>query len=415
MKYATGLAGISLLYALTCACGQDQSKGSSSNVPDSSSYAKGSFGYDRNFLQSHTNHLLELADASGQSKVLVSADFQGRVMSSTAGGDNGISFGWINYDLIGANKKKPHFNPYGGEERFWVGPEGGQYSVYFAKGDSFNLAHWQVPAVIDTVPYEITRATKNEASFRKTARLVNYSGTVLDFEINRTIRLLSRDSLEKKLGVRIADSLRWVSFESVNQIRNTGQKDWTEKGGLLSIWLLSMMTPTDQTKVLIPFRGMPDARRHITDNYFGTIPAQRLEVKDSILYFRCDGRFRSKIGIAPQIARPIAASFDFKRNVLTVLYPEIHPLARYVNSKWEIQKNPYQGDVINSYNDGPLQDGTQLGPFYEIESSSPALSLRPGETSQYTQVISHFQGSYQALRQLAMELLGTDIDDAAKW
>ena len=124
MKYTTGLAGISLLYALTCACGQDHSKVSVSSPPDSaSSYAKGSYGYDKSFLGSHTNHLVELADPSGKSKVLVSADFQGRVMSSTAGGDSGISFGWINYDLIGSGQKKPHFNPYGGEERFWVGPE----------------------------------------------------------------------------------------------------------------------------------------------------------------------------------------------------------------------------------------------------------------------------------------------------
>ena len=44
----------------------------------------------------------------------------------------------------------------------------------------------------------------------------------------------------------------------------------------------------------------------------------------------------------------------------------------YVNSLWEIQDEPFRGDVVNSYNDGKLEDGTQLGPFYELESSSPA-------------------------------------------
>ena len=33
--------------------------------------------------------------------------------------------------------------------RFWLGPEGGQYSLYFKPGDPFDLAHWQVPEPID--------------------------------------------------------------------------------------------------------------------------------------------------------------------------------------------------------------------------------------------------------------------------
>ena len=47
----------------------------------------------------------------------------------------------------------------------------------------------------------------------------------------------------------------------------------------------------------------------------------------------------------------------------------------YVNSKWEIQQQPYAGDVANSYNDGPPAPGAKpLGPFYELESSSPAAA-----------------------------------------
>ena len=45
---------------------------------------------------------------------------------------------------------------------------------------------------------------------------------------------------------------------------------------------------------------------------------------------------------------------------------------------WEMQREPFKGDVINSYNDGPPAPGKPpLGPFYELETSSPALSLRP--------------------------------------
>jgi len=84
----------------------------------------------------------------------------------------------------------------------------------------------------------------------------------------------------------------------------------------------------------------------------------------------------------------------------------------YVNSKWEIQKNPFKGDVINAYNDGPLQDGTQMGPFYEIESSSSAKELVKGEVMRYRQVTCHFQGDYTSLNTLAFAVLGVQLDEA---
>ena len=57
-------------------------------------------------------------------------------------------------------------------------------------------------------------------------------------------------------------------------------------------------------------------------------------------------------------------SFDFDRNILTVLSFSGEKKGLYVNSKWENQKNPFKGDMVNAYNDGPLADGAQLGPFF---------------------------------------------------
>jgi hypothetical protein len=30
----------------------------------------------------------------------------------------------MNHDLIASGKFEEHFSPFGGEERFWIGPEG---------------------------------------------------------------------------------------------------------------------------------------------------------------------------------------------------------------------------------------------------------------------------------------------------
>jgi hypothetical protein len=372
---------------------------------------KGSYGFDAKFLSQYGKGVVELSSEDGNAKLLLAAGYQGRVLTSTANGDTGLSFGWINYDLIQSGKFKQQFNPIGGEERFWIGPEGGQFSIYFKQGDSFNIDRWQVPALIDTVPYAIKEQDSKKVIFTAEGTLVNYSGHSRTVQIERTVRLLDTETLSKKLGLVVPASLKAIAYESQNNLTNTGKEDWNKEQGLLSVWLLGMFTPSDQTTVIIPFRPGADARQHITDSYFGTIPAERLLVKDSVLYFSCDGKYRSKIGLAPSIAKEVAGSYDAKNQVLHLVFLTVDPKGDYVNSKWEIQQQPYKGDVVNSYNDGPLADGTQLGPFYEIESSSPALALKKGETLSYSQTTCHLQGDFEALRAIAKRLLGVDLNE----
>src|SRR5687767_7868721 len=170
-----------LTFSLLAACNNNDEASENGSVVDSMHVA-GQYGYDAAFLKKHNRNVIELQSNDGRSKVLVSADYQGRVMTSTANGDSGTSFGWINYALIESGKFKQQFNPVGGEERFWLGPEGGQYALYFKKGDSFAINHWQVPALIDTVAYEYQAAPENKnVSFTKKAVLTNYAGTGFTF------------------------------------------------------------------------------------------------------------------------------------------------------------------------------------------------------------------------------------------
>lgn len=114
------------------------------------------FGDDLAFLQQHGS-VVVLRDQAGQAQVIVSPEYQGRVMTSTAGGSAGASFGWINRAFIAERKRVPHMNVFGGEDRFWVGPEGGQFALYFAPGDPLDFAHWQVPEPIDWGAWECPR------------------------------------------------------------------------------------------------------------------------------------------------------------------------------------------------------------------------------------------------------------------
>jgi len=81
----------------------------------------------------------------------------------------------------------------------------------------------------------------------------------------------------------------------------------------------------------------------------------------------------------------------------------------YVNSKWETQKEPFRGDAVNAYNDGPLTSGGQLGPFYELESSSPAKELKPCETQTHRCITLHLEGDEAALNEVAMKMLGVSL------
>ncbi|MGI9456166.1 MAG: DUF6786 family protein [Aeoliella sp.] len=75
------------------------------------------------------------------------------------------------------------------------------------------------------------------------------------------------------------------------------------------------------------------------------------------------------------------------------------------------QRTASLGDVINSYNDGSPEPGVApLGPFYELETSSPAAALKPGETMQHIQRTLHIQGLEKELDPLAKRLLGVGLD-----
>lgn len=374
-------------------------------------FPKGSFGYDLNFINQHQKDLVVLRNDDG-AKVIISPAYQGRVMTSSARGDSGKSFGWINYDLIASGKPAEHINAVGGEERFWLGPEGGQFSIYFKKGDEFIFENWFVPKEIDTEPFDLISHTDHEVDFEKKMHLENYSGNKFDLTVHRNIRLLEKRGLEQALGVQIPAGVEAVGFESDNSITNEGTSTWDKKFGMLSIWILSMLNASDQTTVAIPFRqGDPASLgKIVTDDYFGKVPGERLKIGDSLILFKADGNFRSKIGISPRRALPIAASFDTENNVLTIAQFSLPDGATdYVNSLWELQDDPFSGDAVNSYNDGPI-DGKQMGKFYEIESSSPAAALAPGKSIHHLHRTIHLTGSKEKLDLISKKLLGTSID-----
>lgn len=379
-----------------------------------SNMAKGTYGYDVAFFEGKKIQTIELKDEQQKACLLLVPAYQGRVMTSSANGKEGASFGWINYKLIESGKVSNQFNPYGGEERLWFGPEGGPFSIYFSKGKEQVYANWAVPQEIDTKPFETVAQTSNSITFSKEFALTNASGTNLKIGVDRTVKLLSHAEAEQALQVPIDKSLNFVAYESENILTNKGESVWNEKDGFLSVWLLAMFNPSEKGVVFIPFKKGSEAElgKTVTDDYFGKVPAERLIVKDDVLFFKTDGKCRSKIGISPKRALPYCCSYDPTSQVLTLLwYSKPEGEAKYVNSKWGHQDDPLSGDVANSYNDGPVEDGSVMGPFYEIESSSPAAMLAPGEKITHKQRIFHISGNEAQLSLITEKMFNIPVSE----
>jgi hypothetical protein len=355
---------------------------------------------------------VKVFESPGGGRVAVSAKYQGRVMTSAVE-PGGRSLGFINRKFIEENKTGTPFDNYGGEDRFWLGPEGGQYGLYFPPGKPFVFSSWQTPHGMQEGEWDAKDVGPTAITFTKRLAIVNYAGTKFDVDVERKVALLSADEAQKGLGLAVPpSSVKWVAFSTTNTITNAGAQPWTKERGLVSVWILGMFAPVPGTEVVVPFDTRASGEV-VNDRYFGKVPADRLTVheKDGFLLFRCDGQYRSKIGLGPARAKPVLGSYSDESKLLTiVVYTKPEGATRYVNSMWEVQKDPYGGDVVNSYNDGPTEPGKpSLGGFYEIESSSPAAALAPGTKLTHVHQTLHFTGAREALDEIAKKVLGVSL------
>ena len=413
-----GLYGSFILLAAAmilaaCGDGAQETPSSDAGADTAAVGGAGTFAADLDFLEQHAP--VQVLQGSGGARVALSAAYQGRVMTSAARED-GRSFGWINRDFIEAGDTGTPFDNYGGEDRFWLGPEAGQYGLYFPQESAFEFENWQVPEALNEGAWTIEERSDTSVTFTSAMRPTNYSGATFDLLVERTVRLLSGSEVAQHIGVDIPEGVEWVGFETENRVTNTGEQTWTREEGLPSIWILGMYEPFGTTYVVLPFEGEA-GEDVVNDEYFGEVPSDRLEVRDGYVLFKCDGEFRSKIGLGPARAARIMGSYNDAERLLTLVqFNKPDDADVYVNSMWEIQEEPYGGDVVNSYNDGAPEPGVPpLGGFYELESSSPALELAPGESYTHAQRTLHLIGeTRESLEPVARQTLGVSLSTVAQ-
>src|SRR5690554_1883624 len=163
-------------------------------------YEKGTFGYDLNYL-SKKDSLIVLKSDDEKAQVIVSAKYQAKVFTSTVNGKEGNSLGFVNYRFFDAGIVDEHMNGFGGENRFWLGPEGGQYSIFFEPGKEQVYDNWHTPKGIDIEAWEIREATTKSATLAKEMTLQNYRGNNLQIAVERTISLVTNSEIATSLNI----------------------------------------------------------------------------------------------------------------------------------------------------------------------------------------------------------------------
>ncbi|MEO0733619.1 MAG: DUF6786 family protein, partial [Bacteroidota bacterium] len=289
----------------------------------------------RQQLTEHTA-TIELVTNNGQARLLLAPELQGRVITTTHGGERGVANGWFAADRLVAGQPLPA--GIGGEDRLWIAPLGSQFSFYYGQERPLREDNWAVPTTMDGEAYTVTDRDNYSVSLTKEMRLTNFVGTHFYLQAERTVRLLDTEESGRLLGLTVPTGLDFVAFTSENSLTNLGADSLTVDNGLVGIWSAGMFAGGDRAEIILPLRK----RASLDDlfQYFGPLGSDRLRLEDSTVYFRADGRYRSKIGIPPELAPAVYGAYDPDRQRLTIVQYQTTTATCYGNSTVSIQEEP---------------------------------------------------------------------------
>ncbi|WP_041522699.1 DUF6786 family protein [Gilvimarinus agarilyticus] len=362
------------------------------------------FADDVALMQRHFNPLVL---AQGESRVAILGELQGRVMVSTLNGAQGQSRGWVNREYLAEGELTPN-RPMGGADRLSFGPETGKFSLLFTPGVEQISDNISYPPAMTTQAYPLVSLSDTQAVFKRSFSLTNYSNTTFDIEVTRTIELLDNSGINGLFQIELPGKLQSVGFSVRSEFTNSADTPWQKTTGLLSLWHLTALEPGDSNTVVMPLKGQLD---EMVEYFSPNLPSHS-KIIGQHGFYNADGKYMNKIGIPPQNTQPVMGAWDAERELLTLVHFSFTPeQGVYVNSVWTPKPDPYDGDVINVFNDGVVDGFGPFGPFYELESSSHTRELAPGESLQHTQTTVHLQGPRESLDTIARQVLGVSLNN----
>ncbi|HBT77509.1 MAG TPA: hypothetical protein DEB39_11455 [Planctomycetaceae bacterium] len=401
------------------------------------------------YLESKTK-VFELYNQLG-ARVAICPEWNGRVMTSTADGIDGDSFGLIRVGDIEAGMSQGPYNFFGGEDQFTLSPEGGPFSLYYAVDpDESAIRKNQVaiPVGFTEDAFEVDRGTQGSSlRMRRTIRMRNLAGAQFDLDVFRTARLTADHELVAIFGDTVAavlgqQDLSYVSYQTSTSIINRGAPI-AKSSGLVSIRARSMFNSTANHVILVPFKPGEEERfgSAVCVDFFGMPPRGRLRILPEVALLCANGKYRCQIGVSRKRVLPYLGAVDFRNGVLTLVtfnLPQSPMEYEYLSNEYcetvsnttcdfirtreyyleQMLANPseetaplYAGEVVRAYSNGPSgPNDRSTCPFYEFNTFSPAFELQRSEMISHHQYTTHINADRLTLEFLLRSLLNADFE-----
>lgn len=369
-------------------------------------FAQNNFGVDYDMLLNYIDPIL-LSD--GDRNILISSEYQGRVLTSTSRGFDGMSYGWFNKKMILSGQADKNKSKLGGEGRIWFGPDLGENAVFVTFDSITGNEIIKAPKDLDTLPFYIMGRSDKAITLGNRMHIENVKGFHFNIDVKRKIELLLEDKVAKSFELPQTKDFSYVAYKTSTQMTNIGTQEWSKKTGLISLWDLGCYHPTPKTTVIIPLQGTAQK----ASIYFTELDSTRMKIENNVLFYRADANYLNKIGTLPEITLPFFGSYSPELNLLTIVKFSFNDENLvYVNSNPANTGDQYKGDVINVFNDGNWRGEGPFGPFYELESSSPVKELKIGESIGHFQEVYHFQGPLTELNKISIQIFGVELETA---
>jgi len=333
-----------------------------------------------NFLVQKTS-VIELYDQFG-GRVAVCPDWNGRVMTSTCGGLEGDSFGFINIRAIGAD----NYDDFGGEDQWRLSPLIYSYGIESLKADHVIL--------------------------RRFLRMADANGVSVEFNLTREISLLNRYRAGMIFGEAVAEVLGQSDVSHVGFF--TEGTIQTQERACVASRQRGMFNASPRTAVIVPapvsfapmsFTPMNVAPEPFTVDvdYLGGAPHGRIRYLSKTMLIRADGQRQCQVTIPFATTPQIFGAIERRSGTLTLWTFDVP------------DHDPIENDMIRIYNPGRLQDDqSDWTTYYEMNCFSAARTLEPEHPLTSSQCILHLNADNAVLDSLIRQIFGISLEGISR-
>ncbi|MDR0326952.1 MAG: hypothetical protein LBI05_01510 [Planctomycetaceae bacterium] len=326
-----------------------------------------------NYLAQKTS-VIELYDQLG-GRVAVCPEWNGRVLTSTDGGLEGDSFGFVNVQAIDTD----HYEDFGGEDLWTISP----------------LIH----------SFSVESIKENKAVLQRTLPMTDANGTHVEFHLTRSISMLNKRKIETFFDETVAESLEQenvsvVGFRSENAVWSQ-EKAWVASRlrGMFNAsphMVIIVATPPEDDFALEP----PPETFPAEIDYLGGSPHGRIRHLPQALLIRADGQGRCQTTM-PCNAVPMVGAVERRSGTLTL---------------WTFDlPGDSDEDVTRIYNSGRTHpDEQEIAAYYEVNCFSATKKLHPEQSFTYSQCTLHINADNPTLDHLVRHLFSVSMEEISR-